>query len=1224
MTNMTRDIITYAFKFDNGYNAVRIATRRAQILEDISGDLIQLSYEPRVIAFDPMMFEIGFEAAPPIPSAAVQISDPEKLFQDFAQQTTTGQVLVNVYALVNNQPLYRFDAVISDVKWSDGVATADIRLPEDLLQQDFMRFFTASSFQYVKALTPRSVRMSASFDRGPDVKWQIYHAAFRKAAIAGNQNYNGAIAPVVGFGSPLDNPPNYDSLDPNAYANGGKGVARIKVTHPYRNTIIESDFDFNAVNNQVYLYELPETDQTSEYLFQNYTSDHWNFLTNQKITTNGVTHYYVDSANEGRGPFSLIAEASYTPATGDVLLDLVETTTGQERLVQGLSDYAYAQVGDPCLTENAEVVAYSVSGKGRFFYSLSPTPDRHCWQIETSHYLSGIPILNAIPALANPLSAAIDTTPYALKRPHGIGESVAPCRISETQPNAPTDTVDTLYVKANGFTPDPEDPEFGAGFMYLGQKLPMRTQILEDGTEITFLDPLFYKLFTRFKIEDYVEVVDAFNVGDLSNPVFKGTFTPDPNDPSTPPLVQTVAVARLSIQDRFFDYNQPFSFAGPPETSGSLPDFTISDRTNTNLKPFDLMSKFREHPVEIFTFQWMVGQMDVFVDNLDESTRQALIASSSLRDQLKNRLRGLRLDMIKDYQQLAVDITRASRGGDTSSASQENAAIVNNATSRFAVIQSSEIVVEPADDYDRVIERLTFFVPGESSLTVLSDSPKYDSTTEAEASSPYRIAITKSQYKQYSNYMTYKPSFDSASDQESPEFFINRDHRRRDAERFFLQNRYRIIYDPVPENSDDLGRYFPICYGNIWRAPLMQVISKKTLMEDKTTAGDDLYIYASHPCAVRSAQDIVIEHFEDNSDGVKSDEQEFQRTRGGLYGKIAKNPFPNFEDGHVELFNGQPTFRGQIQTPYHALEEAVSLDNRTYYGIRLQGALWEPTAGVADKRYPVRNGFGTTPLYGSFSGYTDSNGLITGEVGRMIEHPLDVVIHYFAQYGRYPYNLSILDLDSIAFVKASTSFYRASILIDQPMKIEEFLEKICKQFCLFRSFKDGKITFHRIDTDRIEWTKKISDNYNLLGEPKEIEDGYRPNYTEVVYNFALNRVNDKLSKTIHKHSANNAQLARTSRAFQGKEPLIVDADWVLDQRTARDVTSRIVKVFCSKRRQYEIEVKRFGDERDAQVGDRIPFTCAELGITELPCVVMGLRSQENERNELKLMALEIE
>jgi hypothetical protein len=1224
MSNMTRDIITYAFKFDNGYDSVRVATRKARILESISGELIELPYEPRVIAFDPMMFEIGFESAPPIPSAAIQISDPQKKFQGFAQTTTTGQVLVSVYALVQDQPIYRFDAVISDVKWSDGVATADVRLPEDLLQQDFMRFFTASSFQYVKAVTPKSIRMSASFDRGPEIKWQIYHAAFRKAAVAENQNYNGHTAPTVGFGSPLDNPPSYDSLDPSAYQNGGQGVARVKLTHPYRNTVIETDFDFNLVNNQVYLYELPETDQTAEYLFQNYTSDHWNFLTNQKITANGVTHYYVDSVNEGRGPFNLIAEGSYTPAVGDVLLDLVETSGGPERLVQGITDYAFAQIGDPSLTENTEVIAYSVSGQGRFFYSLVPTPDNYCWEITTAHYLSAIPVTNAITALSNPLGILFDTTFYRMKRPHSIGESVAPCRISETQPNAPTDTVDALYVKANGFTPDPLDPEFGAGFMYLGQKMPLRTQILEDGTEITFIDPLFYKLFTRFKIDDYLEVVDALNVGDLSNPVFKGVFTPDPNDPGTPPLVQTIAVAKLSIQDRFFDYNQPYSFAGPPETSGSLPDYTIDDRTNTNLKPFDAISKFREHPVELLTFQWMVGQMDVFVDNLDEPTRQLLLASSSLRDQLKNRLRGLRLDMIKDYQQLAVDITKSSRGGDTSSASQENAAIINNATSRFAVIQSSEIVVQPADDYDRIIERLTFFVPGESSLTVLSDSPKYDSTTEADASSPYRISINKSQYKQFSNYMVYKPSFDSASDQESPELYTQRDYKRQEAERFFLQNRYRIIYDPVPENSSDLGRYFPICYGNLWRVPLMQVISKKTMMEDKTTAGDDLYIYASHPCAVRSPQDIVIEHFEDNSDGIKSDEQEFQRSRGGLYGKIAKNPFPNFEDGHVELFNGQPTFRGQIQTPYHQLEEAVALDNRTYYGIRLQGALWEPVAGVADKRYPVRNGFGTTPLYGSFAGYTDASGIITGEVGRMIEHPLDVVRHYFTHYGRYPYNLSILDLDSIALVKASTSFYRASILIDQPMKMEEFLEKICKQFCLFRSFKDGKITFHRLDTNRIDWIKKISDNYNLLGEPKEIEDGYRANYTEMIYRYALNRVNSALSKTIHKTSANNAQLARTSRMFQGKEPLTVDADWVLDQRTARDVSDRIVKIFCSTRRQYEVEVKRFGDDRDAQVGDRIPFTCEELGITELPCVVMGLRSQENERNELKLMALEIE
>lgn len=1223
MSNLTRDILTFAFKLDNGYSVVRVATRRATILEVISGDLVQLDYAPSVIAFDPFAFEIGFESAPPIPSSAIQIADPERAILSFSNQASLGEIAVQVCVLQNGQPLHRFDTTISDVKWQDGVATADVRLPDDLLQQDFMRFYSASSFQYTKALTPRSVNVSAAFDRGPEIKWQVYHATFRKAAVAADQNYNGPVAPIVTSGSPLTFPPIYDSLSPDAVGAGGRGIARVRLTNPYRNTLITSSYDFNGVDSQPYLYELPENDLEDEYIFQNYTSNHWDFRRNEKITTNGVTHYYVDTANQGRGPFNAIAHASYVPAIGDVLLDLVDTGGGQERLVEGLDSYAFAQIGDPSLTEDTEIIAYTVSGAGRLFYNTSPTPDAYCWQIETSHYLSGIPIRGAASHLSNPLALVFDTTFYSMQRSHGQGEMVAPCRISEFQPNAPTNTTDSLYVKANGYTPDPLDPEFGAGFLFLGQKLPRRTFILEDGSTLTFADPQVFKLFARYKIDDYLEVVDAVNSGTLADPIFKGVFTPDPNDPSDPPVYQTSAIAKLDIQDRFYDYNQPYSFAGPPETSGSLPDYSITARSDANLKPFDSIAKFREHPLELFTFQWTVGQMDLFVDNLDEETRVLLVSSATLRAKLKDRLRGLRLDMIKDYQQLAVDVSRSARSGDTSAASQENASIVNNATSRFATIQSSEIIVLPDVDYDRVIERITLFVPGESSLTVLVDSPKYDSTVDGTASSPYRIAVTKSQYKQFSNYMTYKPSFDSAEDQASLLTFVDRDHKRGEAERFFLQNRYRIIYDPVPENSSDLGRYFPVCYGNIWRAPMIQAISKKTLTEDKSTAGDDLYIYASHSCAVKSPQDIVIEHFEESSDGVQSDEIEFQRSRAGLYGKVARSPFPNFEDGHVEMVNGSAAYRGQIQTPYHALEEATALDGRVYAGVRLQGALWDPGAGVADKRYPVRNGFGSTKLYASYTGYADEAGIMTGESGRIIEHPLDVVRHYISTYARYPYNLSILDLDSMAALKSTTPFYKASVLIDQPIKIEEFLEKICKQFCLFRSYKDGKITFHRLDNDRVMWQKKISDNLNLVSEPKETEDGYRPSYDEVIYRFALNRVNNSYSKLIHKHSGNNQILARNARSLQGKEPLTIEADWVLDQRTARDVAERATKIFCSRRRQYEIVVKRFGDDRDAQVGDRIPFSCVELGINELPCIVMSCRAQENERNELKLLALDI-
>jgi hypothetical protein len=778
-----------------------------------------------------------------------------------------------------------------------------------------------------------------------------------------------------------------------------------------------------------------------------------------------------------------------------------------------------------------------------------------------------------------------------------------------------------VFVKANGFIPDPSDPVFSTGYMWTGQKTVSKV----TGAE--------YKILNRFHVKSVFTGIDLRTIvdPDFALIVEEGNFE------------EEVVYLELYIHNLKFAPNHIYSVVSMPEAMGEFPDviqplseagkeeiIIAPHRSEVELvvDPISLesinlsKSTLEQQKLEYYDFKYLVSMLEIYIDNISEEDRLAISADTDdgklIRESLKDRFRGLVVDMSNDFQGLESEISRSIYGTDSQSANDENINILNNTNGRFGICTGSEILVD-IDGYDRLVERLYFHVGGPTAGGV--PIPNLATTTI----SPFDYIESKRKNKVFTNYLYYKPTIDLYNASEITDY-TQRTLSLDEAKRFFLSGRYRIINDPVPENSDDLGRYFPIIYGLAKRIPALHVVSKKSLFETtQETAGDDIYIYSSHLCSVETPNDLIIEFFDDSIKEIpKTSEEESNLATKTYFGSVAKSPFPAFEDDHIEykVINGNETYRyaTRLNNPYHDLVVKETLDGKPMYGFKLRGAEWKSEIGRSDKRYPIRNGFGKTQLYVTLFGHKDLDGRLTGKTGKAIEHPLDCALHYVRTYGKSPYNFSIVNEESFQRAKSRTIDYKASIFLDEKMTIPSFIKEISRQFCLFSHFHNGKISFTDINLDVVNYKYYLKEGINIIHDPIEESIPYNAVYNEVIYNYDFNYPADRFNKKIHLNASNNSDLARASKNLQNKSIYEIDAKFCNDEVTAQKVARKIAKLFSNPRRYYTLSVK---DDVfiDYPIGEQVPVTFSPLGLNNTPCLIVSKRELEDGTVELVILKI---
>ena len=136
---------------------------------------------------------------------------------------------------------------------------------------------------------------------------------------------------------------------------------------------------------------------------------------------------------------------------------------------------------------------------------------------------------------------------------------------------------------------------------------------------------------------------------------------------------------------------------------------------------------------------------------------------------------------------------------------------------------------------------------------------------------------------------------------------------------------------------------------------------------------------------------------------------------------------------------------------------------------------------------------------------------------------------------------------------------------------------------------------------------------------KEVSKEYTSLYTEVVVNYRKNYVTNKFDKNVTLNATNNQYCATASQSRSGRKSFTVNADWIHDTSTAKDVALRYARLVSSRRRVYECEV-RYIEGISFVPGDVVPLTDLESGIDNEPVVI---ESVQQFRTKVKLTLLRL-
>jgi alpha-tubulin suppressor-like RCC1 family protein len=516
---------------------------------------------------------------------------------------------------------------------------------------------------------------------------------------------------------------------------------------------------------------------------------------------------------------------------------------------------------------------------------------------------------------------------------------------------------------------------------------------------------------------------------------------------------------------------------------------------------------------------------------------------------LKNRLKGLRIEVVKNYESMVRSLGSISDSG--SNDSEINMNIINNITGEYAVAKNSRVYYD--ESLMTVIERVNFDVEGgqtgQDSITVTTDDSKGTLNLDSD---PKLI-----------NLLSYN-SYDSK---------LNLDASNHDqvfgsdaAKIYFLRQVYRVIKDPVPPGSKDVGKFFPMMYGYVRRYPMIHAISSDITMESSSakSAGNDVYIFSLNPCNISNSSDVTI-HLEEESGKINEAELGFSV----LWPHIIQSPFPNFIQDHSYRLNGRNYVSG-IETPYHRVESFETLSGDTLYGIKLRGFEWDQEMGISDKRFPIRNGVGTTNLLIDVAGAYDPVS------GQTYLHPCDIVIHFIRENCEFPFSENIIDLDSFQRVKSLTRWYVASVPLPEETTPFDLLDSICNQFGYFWHLNYGKIYLGILDMSNVEYDKFISEAGDIVGKVSEVDEGYKNTYSEIEYNYFKDWSNGSFRYSINLNKDNNKYCAIASLSKGGKGAYKVDAQYVTETNVAIDVSNRLAEFLSRRRKVYRCQIRKRG------------------------------------------------
>ena len=732
--------------------------------------------------------------------------------------------------------------------------------------------------------------------------------------------------------------------------------------------------------------------------------------------------------------------------------------------------------------------------------------------------------------------------------------------------------LDEIIVKVNKFVPveDLDNPAIALGFLMLPSDIKDSIRMIGSELEHAGLDEVERLLIT----DDSLKLPRIFRYRIIDSAI-----------------INNEQYLKMEIHNSFGMDEEFLKSQGPRKVNsskfGDSPGYSTLKEWNSYIKdPYcynNIQAKdFVPRPRYIDPDQIMVPmEYNRHVKYIDFQVDIPNVAYQNVDTSgLENRLKGQRIEVIKDYESMVREMASIDPG--SSDHSEVNLNILNNISGEYAVAKESS--VRYSGIYNTFVERATFDAEGALEyadiLEVDDEGGKAKGKVELDSDPKWTNLLTY-------NLSNFKLGIDSIRHEDM--------FGPKGAKDYFMKKQYRIIKDPVPQGGSALGSSFPILYGEINKFPLTHAVSSSVTMEASSpmSSGNDIYILSSNECNISDDSDITL--YLEDEDGMVGD-SEFGFS--SVIPHIVKSPFPNVVDNHSFIVDGVSR-TGQLSTPYHKVKKFTTLQGIPLYGIQLRGGEWNSKIGFADKRYPIRNGVGTTRILASVSGAFRRDSMQT------ISHPCDIFIQFVKDNCESPYNETSIDLDSFQKVKSLTRWYTASIPLSEETLPFELMDRICQQFGYFWSIVKGKVHLSVGDIDDVDNSKFISENGDIVGYIEEVDEGYKNTFSEILYSYDRDWSGNIYRREIFLNSSNNQYCASASAAKGGKGRLEIKADYVYSQNVAIDVSNRIAKVLCRRRKIYNVSVRK-KDIRYSP-GDVVNITYSRLGLRYSPVLIMSVK-----------------
>lgn len=506
---------------------------------------------------------------------------------------------------------------------------------------------------------------------------------------------------------------------------------------------------------------------------------------------------------------------------------------------------------------------------------------------------------------------------------------------------------------------------------------------------------------------------------------------------------------------------------------------------------------------------------------------------------------------------------------------------------------------------------------------------------------------------------------------------------------------YLPTYDPsfltllctrnaVPQNADSVGLPFPILYGAPERVPVVWSIGQKSTNTNSFGIGDDIYVFAGHPCKlgvipdpsmIRNLKSLgtsnngVYTYSPDGSIELSKDQKEISDgLRVEIYWSLEDkrvvdskimpgnknwipNPFPKRwrNSGTAQENTYQDKFIRLI-SPLHRIQLATTLKGDIVHCVKMRGGEfdWFDVNYPFEQRgqYPIRYGMGNSKLYISTEGYRDDiDGFYTGnnrierqfdgnnifpedlenvKDNTLIKNPSDIMLHFLMNYSSINFDKKFIDIDSFRKSRQALDGWRFDTGITEIINGQDLLDRFCQQSCSIVFMDNNKFKIKTIIPSKMTpkaYLREFEHISELNFEYTKTEDIYN----NFIFQYFYDYPNQIFSKTIERNKKND-QNCRKSFALNGfeKSKEVIEFRDIQDGYTANILADVLVDLYSKRRIYLSCSVAYTSEVIDAkiEIGDCIAITTAQApnGWISQPCIVLET-NYSSEKLEIKVMEI---